>query len=191
MSGEDNESRMDHSKSFLRAFVRSAFIDKYEATISLASSLAWPLLIAFLMSLFYTQISLLLAELARNISESSKIIIAGVSIEFFERRINREDEKAYAIIGILTQEELKMVMALGDTENYIESNTKEFSQIEPVLTSLSESGLVSLEKGTIPPSGVSGDVRFSLTPLGIRVYNELENVLVNIIEELPQGSSPD
>ncbi|MEO0868955.1 MAG: hypothetical protein AAFY17_11015, partial [Cyanobacteria bacterium J06642_11] len=121
-----------------------------------------------------------------NISRTKRIAISGVEIEVYEDIIQVEDTGAYAVISLLKREELILILELGDATFYRNSKSDYFSeQIRPLLENLQNSGLVSVEYNVVSPQGINGDVRIKLTDLGLRVYDELQTLLLSLLKELP------
>ncbi|MEO1403617.1 MAG: hypothetical protein AAFV72_20560 [Cyanobacteria bacterium J06635_1] len=171
------------------SIVHCAIVENYETTFSFIGKLVWPFFSLIILLLFYSDITKLLKEFSTNLSRTSRITIAGIELEIYEAAIPKKDEKAYAIIGLLTREELLLILELSDATFYLNSRADNFiNEVETTAKSLQEYGLITMKYDAITPAGVDADVEIKLTGLGIRVYEELQNLLIGIILELPEAT---
>lgn len=171
----------------INRFFNNALIDKYDVTSTLLGQLFWPLTSLLIAFIFYSDISTLIGKLSSNLSRTSRINIAGIEIEVYEDSFRGSDIEAYRIIGLLSREELLYILERGEipfqvNSSYLLPEDKEF------LEGLERRDILTMNPVEGQAEGTDVEVSIQLTDLGVRIYEELQKIVINFVEKLPSDT---
>lgn len=171
--------------SFFIQFARNVLIEKYDSTTVLLGKLFWPLFALILCIIFYPKIGKLADQFSTNLSRTSRINVAGVEIEVYADSLRGSDLEAYSIIGKLNQDDLIRILKIGDSPLQVPltSFSPEYRKKHETLENY---GLLLIDTNAV---SIIDDteiiVELKLTELGLRVYRELQSILINFVTGLP------
>ena len=177
-------SETKNQASLLNRFLNSVLIEKYDVTINFFGKLIWPLISISVALIFYSDISKLADRLSNNLNKASRLKIAGVEIEIYADSLRGSDLDAYDVISQLNRDELLFILRRGETPLTIDYSVFTVEEIN-FLKALEEKKIVV--PFSIPSESDVSDssITIQLTDFGVRIYRELQSIIINFVEGLP------
>lgn len=179
----------DNQKGLFTRFINNALIDRYDTTATFVSKFFWPFASVLLAFIFYTDISNFVSQLSKNLSKTSKLKIAGVEIYITPEALGGSDFEAYKKISELNRDEILFILERGEAPLSVPVSYLKPEDIDQIKT-LVERGILSPSSLPNPNSDPNSKVEIQLTDFGIRIYRELQSIIINFSQNILPKSDP-
>lgn len=110
--------------------------------------------------------------------------MAGVEIEVYADSLRGSDFEAYEAIRELNKEEILFILERGEIPFKVQASYLTPEEINEIKIMV-DKGILDSSSLPNPDADPTSSVNIELTDFGIRVYRELQSIIINFADQLP------